>query len=256
MRQKVRKCILLFSMVLFPVTMNYMSPYIIVNASFEGVVSGSFLFFGLLFVSSLILGRAFCGWLCPAGAVQEACIPINGKRVLGKKRLVKYLIWLPWIATIALAAVKAGGYHTVNPLYFTDSGVSVDSVYKLIIFVLIFVLFFVLSVVVGRRAGCHTVCWMAPFMVIGRRLGTFLHLPVLRLHSEADRCTGCKRCEARCSMSLPVSDMVKRGTMANADCIFCGECADGCPEKAICFRFGIEKAACGKKAVREARSLR
>ncbi len=256
MRQKVRKSILLFSMALFPVTMNYMSPYVIVNGSFEGIIAGSFLFFGLLFVSSLFLGRAFCGWLCPAGGVQEACFPMKGKKVKGKKRFIKYAIWAPWIATIAVAAVRAGGYHAVEPLYLTDSGVSVDSIYKLVIFLFVLALFFTLSVTVGKRAGCHTVCWMAPFMVIGRRLGMLLHVPSIKLNPEAGRCVSCKRCETRCPMSLSVNAMVKRGSMANDDCIVCGECADACSEKAIRFGFGIvrpvekELVSCAEEPLR------
>jgi polyferredoxin len=242
MRQKVRRSLLLFSMVLFPVTMNFMSPFVILNASFEGVIAGSFLFFILLFVSSLLIGRAFCGWLCPAGAVQEACFPMKNKGVKGKARLIKYFIWVPWVASIVMAAVMAGGYHEINALYFTESGVSVDSVYKLIIFVFVIALFFVLSVTLGKRAGCHTICWMAPFMVIGKRLGGWLHIPSLKLNADNTKCTGCKLCEARCPMSLPVNTMVGKGSMANDDCILCGECVDSCPKKVLAYDFGVNNS--------------
>lgn len=241
MRQKVRKSILLFSMVLFPVTMNYLSPFMILNASFEGVIAGSFMFFILLFVSSFLIGRAFCGWVCPAGAVQESCFSIKNKSVRGKALLIKYFIWVPWIASIILAAVSAGGYRQINPLYFTDSGISVDSVYKLIIFVFVVALFFILSVTVGKRAGCHTICWMAPFMVIGKRLGKLLHIPSLQITICHSSCSGCKQCEAKCPMSLPVNTMVNKGSMKNDNCILCGLCVDTCPNKVLAYKFGVNK---------------
>lgn len=241
MRQKVRRSLLVFSMVLFPVTMNFLSPYVILDASFEGVIAGSFLLFILLFISSLFIGRAFCGWVCPAGAVQETCIPIKNKKVQGKAVLIKYFIWFPWISAIILAAVSAGGYRQINPLYYTDSGVSVDSVYKLIIFVFVFAVFFILSVTLGRRAGCHTICWMAPFMVIGKRLGRLLHIPNLQINIIKTGCAGCRQCEARCPMSLPVSAMVDKGNMKNDDCILCGLCVDTCPQKMLAYKFGMQK---------------
>lgn len=250
MRQKVRKIVLLVSMVLFPVTMNFLSPFVILNASFEGVIAGSFLFFILLFVSSLFLGRAFCAWVCPAGGVQEACASVKNKKVRGKADLIKYFIWVPWLAAIVLGAVMAGGYHQVNPLYFTDNGVSVDSVYKLIIFVFVLALFITLSLTVGKRAGCHTICWMAPFMVIGRRLGSLLHIPALKLNADAHKCTNCMLCESRCPMSLPVNSLVGKGSMRHDECILCGECVDSCPQKVIKYGFGVVKSApkCRKAA--------
>jgi ferredoxin-type protein NapH len=228
-------------MVMFPVTMNFLSPYVILNASFEGVIAGSFLFFILLFVSSLLIGRAFCGWVCPGGAVQEMCFPIRNKKVRGKAVLIKYFIWVPWLASIVLAAISAGGYHQIDPLYFTESGVSVDSVNKLIVFVFIVALLFTLSVTVGRRAACHTVCWMAPFMVIGKRLGRLLHIPGLNIETSNTSCTDCRQCEARCPMSLSVSAMVKRGEMKNDDCILCGLCVDTCPNKVLSYSFSVQK---------------
>ena len=62
----------------------------------EGLVVGSFIVFASMFFTSLVLGRAFCGWVCPAGGMQEACFRINNKRFkVGKRDWVKYGIWVP-----------------------------------------------------------------------------------------------------------------------------------------------------------------
>jgi hypothetical protein len=56
-RQRIRKALIIFSFLLFPITINYFSPYVIVN--------GSFISFTLMFLSALFLGRLWCGWACP-----------------------------------------------------------------------------------------------------------------------------------------------------------------------------------------------
>jgi len=70
-RQNIRRGIILFSFFLFPATFYYMSPYLVVDAAAKGIINGSFIMFALLFVSSLVLGRGFCGWVCPAGGCQK-----------------------------------------------------------------------------------------------------------------------------------------------------------------------------------------
>ena len=95
--------------------------------------------------------------------------------------------------------------------------------------------FAVLSALIGRRAACHAICWMAPFMVLGRSLSTAMGLPGLRLRAKGSACTDCKSCERGCPMSLPVSSMVKNGKPDHVDCILCGECVDRCPSKCISY---------------------
>jgi NAD-dependent dihydropyrimidine dehydrogenase PreA subunit len=86
---------------------------------------------------------------------------------------------------------------------------------------------------------------MAPFVILGTKLADALRLPSLSLRADASACSGCKGCDARCPMGLPVSSMVFGGAMRHAECILCGECVDGCPSKAIAFSW---KAPRGDKA--------
>jgi len=80
MRQKIRKALLLVSFLLFPVTINYFSPYIIMDGASQGIIAGSFITFTLLFFVSLFFGRAFCGWVCPGAGIQEWCFAVNDKK--------------------------------------------------------------------------------------------------------------------------------------------------------------------------------
>jgi NADH:ubiquinone oxidoreductase subunit 6 (subunit J) len=71
MRQKVRRIVIYISLFLFPLILNYLSPYVSQRAAYEGIVAGSALFFALLFLSGIFLGRAWCAWGCPVAAIGE-----------------------------------------------------------------------------------------------------------------------------------------------------------------------------------------
>ena len=79
MRQKVRRALLLVSLILFPITIYYFSPYLIIMGASEHVINGSFIVFTIMFIASMFLGRVWCGWLCPAGGLQECVARINNK---------------------------------------------------------------------------------------------------------------------------------------------------------------------------------
>ncbi|MBN2119014.1 MAG: 4Fe-4S binding protein, partial [Anaerolineales bacterium] len=80
-RQRIRKALIIISLLLFPVTMNYFSPYVIIDSASQGIVNASLIMFGLQFLLALFLGRLWCGWVCPAGGLAEICFPINNKPV-------------------------------------------------------------------------------------------------------------------------------------------------------------------------------
>ena len=244
-RQRIRKGLLLLSLLFFPVTLYYFSPALILGGAAEGVVNGSFLVFGLMFLSSLFVGRLWCGWACPAGALQEVAAPVNNKRFSrGRADWTKWVIWIPWIGLIAFLAIRAGGYRAVDPLFQIPGGATLaipaDSGGPpwWMIYYIILVLFVGLALVFGRRAGCHTVCWMAPFMILGRWLRNRVHWPALTLMAEPTKCTDCLTCTRECPMSLEVHELVQRADMEDAECILCGTCVDGCSQKAIRFSFG------------------
>ena len=64
-RHSVRRTLGLLSLLLFPITLNYFSPYIIVDSASRGVINGSLIVFTLMFVASLFVGRFWYGWHSP-----------------------------------------------------------------------------------------------------------------------------------------------------------------------------------------------
>jgi ferredoxin-type protein NapH len=243
-RQRLRRALVLLTFLSFPVTMNFLSPYVIIDGAMNGIANGSLFMFALMFLSSLFLGRAWCGWVCPGSGMQEMVEPVNSQAVNGKKiDWIKWLIWVPWVTLIILLAVRAGGYRSVNLLYHTQGGISVAGtpdrpiLIAYIIYYMVIGLFIGLAVFVGRRAGCHSICWMAPFMIIGRWIRNRFAWPSLRLKADPALCADCKKCTGNCPMSLDVNAMVQAGRMENPDCILCGTCVDNCSKKVIRYSF-------------------
>jgi len=242
LRQRIRRALVIMAFLSFPVTMNFLSPYVIIDGAMNGIVNGSLVMFGLMFISSLFLGRAWCGWVCPGAGMQEMLEPVNHRPVNGRKTdWIKWLIWIPWISLIVWLAVQAGGYSRVNLLHLTETGISVDEPAKYIVYYVVIGLFVGLAIFAGRRAGCHTLCWMAPFMIIGRWIRNRFAWPSLRLVANTSACKDCKLCTKNCPMSLDVNALVQRGQMEHHECILCGTCVDTCTRGAIRYSFSSGK---------------
>ena len=96
-RQVVRKTIIFISFLTFPVVMFYFSPVVIIRGAYKGIVVGSFITFVSMFLASLFVGRAICGWYCPAAGLQECAQYAKNKPARnGKVNLIKFFIWVPW----------------------------------------------------------------------------------------------------------------------------------------------------------------
>lgn len=244
-RQKIRKTLLIITFLIFPAIFYYLSPYLIIDGTIHGVITGSFIVFALMFISSLFLGRAYCGWVCPASGVQEFIMLINDEKVK-KGNIIKWIIWIPWILFIIVLAIKNGGYKSIDPFYQTTYGLSIGNIGALFTYLAILALIVIPAFLVGRKSFCHHICWMAPFMILGRRFRNLLRLPSLQLISIPDHCVSCHTCANECPMSLPVVEMVKENKMENSECILCGTCIDGCKSKAIVFDFDRDMRISGK----------
>ena len=206
MRQRLRRTIIFISFLLFPVTIWYFSPYLIIQAASEHIMNGSFIVFMAMLIASMFLGRVWC-------------------------------IWLLWIATVIVTFILGKNDVTVDFFYMTDHGISVSSIYNYVIYYGVLLILGLPALIHGRRAACHYLCWMAPFMVIGSSIGRFLHLPQLHIEAETERCVSCGKCNKVCPMGLDVRAMTKEGKNAKCtECIQCGACVDECPGKALKYR--------------------
>lgn len=241
-RQNVRKLILIISMLLFPITIWYMSPYLIIQGAMEGIVSGSFIVFVSMLVGSVLFGRLFCGWICPMGGLQECLFSVNEKvPKQGWKNGIKYAIWTVWIVAVILCFVFRKKEITIDFFYMTDHGISVAEIFNYVIYYGVIFLVLIPAVLFGKRVFCHYFCWMAPFMAIGTKIRHWLHLPGIHIASENKKCISCKKCNQSCPMGLNVAELVKDNCDFGTECIQCGTCVDCCPKNVLSYRFKRSK---------------
>lgn len=224
---------------MMPVVINYYSPFLIILGSMEGIVVGSFVFFTLMFVWSLVFGRAYCGWVCPFGGYMEALAYANPKPTNSRRgHIIKWAFWVVWIGAIAYVAMAAGGYTSINVLYNTENIISVDepSRYYTLYFPVLG-LGVLTSIAFGKRAWCHYVCWAGNFGAVGTMIKNRFRWPSLHLEA-GDDCAHCNTCSRVCSKSLDVHGHVQTGKLGDPECILCGNCVDNCPRSNIKFKWG------------------
>lgn len=238
-KHTVRKITSFVSFLLFPVTLNFFSPYVSIDGAMAGIVSGSLIVFALFLVSGMVFGRAWCSYGCPWAAPSEYLQKVNNKPLSRKKlRVIRYSIFGIWFFFLVFGFVMAGGIKGVDPLHLTDNLVSVDEPFKFITYYMVVLLLFLVTVLVGRRGACHTICWMSPFMQAGMLLGETLRIPRYQVRSKPEQCISCKKCTTVCPMSIDVMNEMKQGGIQSKDCILCGQCVEACPKDVLSIRFG------------------
>lgn len=234
-RQQLRAAILVLSFILMSVTFAYISPYGMMTGLANGVIAAGLIFWVLAFLLTFIIGRAFCGYLCPMGAEQELidrAVKMD-LRDIPRLRYLKYLLAVLWVGGAIFLAAGAAGGLLLNPLYQMGTGLPPWPAATYAFFYAIAVGVFILVLILGRRGMCNYLCPMSVVFIVITAIKDRLRIPSLHLESDPRDCIRCKKCTASCPMSLPVQEMVEAGTMQNPECIVCGNCAGSCPKGTI-----------------------
>ena len=236
-RQRIRKLLIIISLLLFPVTLYYFSPALIINAGLHGIINGSFIVFLFLFLFSIPFGRMFCAYFCPAGGLQECAFIVNEKvPKQGWRNGVKFIIWGIWLTAVVFCYFSGGKIVAVDFFFETENGISVSDIQSYIIYYGIISLIFIPAILFGKRVFCHYFCWMAPFMILGTKLRKVLHLPGIHIKiSDKDECISCGRCSKVCPMGIDVISETGNKTIGNPECIQCGACIDNCPKNVLTY---------------------
>jgi NapH/MauN family ferredoxin-type protein len=179
-------------------------------------------------LSVLLAGGAFCGWVCPFGAVmdlmnwirtrlhvREIQVPERIDRILRYGRYVMLgLILYQTIASVTLWFAGIDPYRTLFGLEWLFAfNLSANWVAYAIVLVVLGSSLFV------ERAWCRYAC------PLGGAISLVGNLSLLRIRREGDACKGCAVCAKPCPVKLPVESAA---TMSS-NCIGCLACVDACP---------------------------
>jgi len=182
---------------------------------------------------SLVAGRAFCGWMCPLGTLQDMFAGwsrrLGGEknRPQGKKSKTKFPIdvplkldkWLRYVKYLVLVLVLFASIRAVYPpLHDICPARAIFSFKWNTPLLGVVLLGFVLSSMLIKRFSCKYIC------PLGAVLAIFNKISPLHLKVDMANCTNCGRCENECLMDIPAIPE----SLRSAECVRCLECIDTC----------------------------
>ncbi|NLY10037.1 MAG: 4Fe-4S binding protein [Tissierellia bacterium] len=196
---------------------------------------------GLIALFGLLLGRWFCGYLCPFGLIQEILYAIPVPKVKVPKKMhgvLKYLKYIMlFIPVLLLPAVLTDQWGFGAPMFckfvcpagLVEGGLplmakhpelfsSLGSVFIIKATVTIVV---VVASILIMRPFCKYLCPM------GAALGCFNGVSLYRMEVSS-ACITCNACVKNCPM-----DLVPYETPNSAECIRCKKCIQVCPVNAL-----------------------
>lgn len=210
------------------------------------------LFIAGVLVSSLIIGPAFCGWLCPIGAASEGlsrATPIpkrfrvqikdtsitKGLRFgflagfIGVAAMVGYkLVSSSQLSTVCCRYCAASVFQNLaSALLGNPSAAEYWHTGSIVVFSSWLIIGGVLFS--GGRGWCLFFCPLGSLANLSHRVGNRLGLYGIEYDSKK-----CKEC-ATCQVSCPMWAIHEDGSVDRTLCISCKECVNNCPNKSYFF---------------------
>lgn len=197
-------------------------------------------------VLTLLVGRAWCSWICPLGILQD-CAAVKPKdtsdraaRLRHRYRSayhLKYGVLIAFLVMAALGVTQTGILDpialllrsvvaTILPLV-NQAGVRLDPGTRLtwggVLIGLILVVILVLPRFVPR-AFCRVLC------PLGALLGILARFAIFRIWRDEQKCTHCGACQRVCQGACDPHTKLRV-----SECTLCFNCMAVCPEGAIGF---------------------
>lgn len=178
---------------------------------------------------TIVFRRAFCGQLCPLGALQGAAAGV-GKKLLRKKFQLpavvdKPLRWLKYVNLVLIVVLTAlAGTLVVRPYdpWVAFMHLSSDELWTGFGVGLLILVGSLVASLVYDRFFCKYLCPMGAMYGLVSKLGLY------RVRRDPSACIDCGKCDRVCPVDLPVS---KGKDVTSAECLACGLCVNACPAK-------------------------
>ena len=180
---------------------------------------------------ALVAGRAFCGWMCPLGTIQDWLASL-GRRISGEKKHIRgkqSTAWIPlripktadkilrYAKYLILALILFASVSAVYPPLHGFCPVRAVFSFKMTPLLWSVLVAFLVTSLFVERVWCKYLCPLGATLAIFNKIS-----PVKLVSSSA--CNQCGRCDIECSMGI--EDVPSN--LADAECIRCLECLDVC----------------------------
>lgn len=196
-----------------------------------------FLALGAMLLVGGLVGRLFCGWVCPFGFVQELLFQIRSPKFVLPEwtRNVKYAMLFGGVLIVPMILGAETNYSFCRICPAAALQVSIPNLFlshfalpapmTLVRFGFLFG--FLALAVVSSRSFCRTFCPIAAL------LAPLNYLSVWVVKPPASDCLECGKCDRSCPTAVKPSERIKKGVPVNrhADCVVCHDCQKTCPRQ-------------------------
>lgn len=192
-----------------------------------------------LLVSAIAFGRAFCGWACPGGLVQDILSKFSLLRGKVQGELAKVLSFgkYPMIVASLVFLFLLGNPRWAIPIRTGDFFNSVSLTFAHADPIWLWRTVLVLAAV--GLAGIVPHFWCRFLCPTGGALEIFNRLSVVK-YFKTDECNECDSCRRVCTLET---------RPAESNCTNCGDCGTVCPVDAIKVGTGLRKEQPKKAAL-------
>ncbi len=195
----------------------------------QRVFPSAIILLGATLLVAVILRRAFCGWICPLGAMQEffAFIgrragwhrSLHGSKLDAALRALKYVVLVVILALTYYSGELVFRHYDPWASYAHVSAGWGELTDEFLVGSILLVLLLGGSLVV-ERPYCRYLC---PF---GAFLGAISRYGLVRVVRNDHTCIHCRRCDNVCPVDIPVEAMSQ---VTTGECVSCGKCINVCP---------------------------
>ena len=201
----------------------------------------------LVLIPTIFLGRFFCGWVCPFGALHtffsRLFRPLKRAEQVEADRYrplyaLKYYILAVFLVLAAFGVTQVGLLDpialltrstatAVFPAVGAATGGRILGEWTFHLAWLmggILILLLLLNAVLPRFF-CRVLC------PLGALLGVFSRFSLFRVHKNSEKCNECEQCLVNCHGAAD-----PHGTLRKSECYVCLECRESCPTGVITFQ--------------------
>lgn len=209
-------------------------PFAILQLLCSGAIVGANALLGALLILifyGLIVGRAFCAYVCPMNMVTDLANYLRRVlkiSVLGSpvhlRRSVRYVAL--GLALVLSAVFGMSAFEAISPISMLHRGLVFGMGFGIFAVVLIFLL----DLFLVKNGFCGHICPLGAFYsIIGR-------FSLLKVKYNLEACTQCMECKKVCPEKQVLNLIGKEsGNIIGLGCTKCGRCIEVCGDNALNF---------------------
>jgi polyferredoxin len=211
--------------------------YFLVTHHISAIHPAAMFLLVIFLLSSLLLKKAFCSWLCPVGTVSEYLWQL-GHKLFGRNltlprwldiplRSLKYLLLAFFLYVVVTMSAEGLQQFLLAPFGIIADVKMLNFFRHMGLIGIAVVATLTLLSLMIKNVWCRFLC---PY---GALMGIVSAVSPVKIRRDADACIDCNKCNKACPSNLPVAQLLQ---VRSVECTGCLSCISVCPaENALQF---------------------